>query len=145
MFWRPNELGKPSEMQSNSNPFISMLILKNNRSLMDVFLSVLGRPSKVSKVTVNSLSVNPITWSNTFKHTWVCLTILLGWCLKGYKKIFICLDCLTGVYTHLLTADPNVSFTIVRHCKKNVKMRSILWSVFSCVQIKYRHLLRESL
>ena len=38
----------------------------------------------------NALSTNPIKWSNTLKQfvgdsrriAWVCLTILLGWCLK---------------------------------------------------------------
>ena len=51
--------------------------------------------------------------------------------VKIKTKFFICLDCSTGVYTHLLTADPNVSFISVSHCKKIVQMRMFIWSVFT--------------
>ena len=52
---------------------------------------IFGAAAKIS--IVNSLSANLTKWSSTFKKcvsccqriAWVCLTILWGWCLKGYN------------------------------------------------------------
>ena len=56
-----------------------------------------ARFEKPKKIKLNPLSANPTKWSSTIKQfvgfcrriIWVCLTILWGWHLKGFREIFI--------------------------------------------------------
>ena len=53
-FWRPNELGKLSEIQTSYNTFIAMVTLKNHWIVMDVFPLVVWRPFKASTVKIKT-------------------------------------------------------------------------------------------